>query len=85
MLDHEALTVDPEAKQVIARTAGGDIRRIEYDKLLIATGAESIKPPIKGLDSPGVFLRCHHFVTAIFFTSPCWWLEFILLVYCNKT
>ena len=55
LLDHEALAIDPETKQVSARPAGGDVRRIEYDKLLIATGAESIKPPIEGLDAPGVF------------------------------
>ncbi|MBS3754088.1 MAG: FAD-dependent oxidoreductase [Desulfobacterales bacterium] len=54
LLDHEATAVDPAAKQVSVR-AGGDVRRIEYDKLLIATGAESIKPPIEGLDAPGVF------------------------------
>ena len=55
VLDHTALAVDPEAKQVRVRAAAGDVRRIGYNKLLIATGAESIKPPIEGLDSPGVF------------------------------
>ena len=64
LLNHEALAVDPKAKQVSARTAGGNIRRIEYDKLLIASGADSIKPPIKGLDSSGVFF-CVGWQTAL--------------------
>ncbi|MFP4257192.1 MAG: FAD/NAD(P)-binding oxidoreductase, partial [Desulfobacterales bacterium] len=55
LLDHEALAVDTQSKKVSVRAAGGDIRRIEYGRLLIATGAESIKPPIEGLDTPGVF------------------------------
>jgi hypothetical protein len=33
----------------------GATRQIDYDKLLIATGAESVKPPIEGLEDPGVF------------------------------
>ncbi|MBI4331805.1 MAG: NAD(P)/FAD-dependent oxidoreductase [Chloroflexi bacterium] len=28
---------------------------IPYDRLLIATGASALKPPVKGLDKPGVF------------------------------
>ncbi|MFP4453639.1 MAG: FAD-dependent oxidoreductase [Desulfobacterales bacterium] len=55
LLDHEATAVDPAAKQVSVCAAGGGISRIGYDRLLIATGAESIKPPIEGLDAPGVF------------------------------
>ncbi|MBL6959033.1 MAG: NAD(P)/FAD-dependent oxidoreductase [Rhodospirillales bacterium] len=38
---------------------GGDT--VSYDKLLVATGSTPLKPPIKGLDQPGV----HH----------CWTLE----------
>ncbi len=55
LLEHTALAIDPEARQVKVQSAAGDVRRIGYDKLLIATGAESIKPPIEGLDAPGVF------------------------------
>ena len=55
LLDHEALAIDPKAKQVNVRAAGGSARRIDYDKLLIATGAESVKPSIEGIESPGVF------------------------------
>lgn len=52
-----AQKVDPSGKTVTL--AGGD--SLSYDKLLIATGSHPIKPPIDGLDQPGV----HH----------CWTLE----------
>lgn len=55
LLDHKALTIDPRAKQVQVRSSDGATRQIAYGKLLIATGAESAKPPIEGLENPGVF------------------------------
>jgi NADPH-dependent 2,4-dienoyl-CoA reductase/sulfur reductase-like enzyme len=55
LLDHKALTIDPRAKQVQVRSPDGATRQIDYGKLLIATGAESAKPPIEGLEDPGVF------------------------------
>lgn len=55
LLDHKALAIDPRAKQVQARSSDGNNHRIGYGKLLIATGAESAKPPIEGLENPGVF------------------------------
>lgn len=55
LLDREALFIDPEAKQVRISSAAEDIGSIEYDKLLIATGAEPSRPPIEGLECPGVF------------------------------
>lgn len=50
-------SVDPKATTV--KLEGGDT--VSYDKLLVATGAVPIKPPVPGLDNPGV----HH----------CWTLE----------
>jgi NADPH-dependent 2,4-dienoyl-CoA reductase/sulfur reductase-like enzyme len=50
-------SVDPQAKTVTL--SGGET--CGYDKLLIATGASPVNPPIDGLDLPGV----HH----------CWTLE----------
>jgi NADPH-dependent 2,4-dienoyl-CoA reductase/sulfur reductase-like enzyme len=38
------------------RDKNDEIAAHEYDKLVIATGATSIRPPILGLDLPGVFL-----------------------------
>lgn len=43
--------VDTKAKQVVTQ-AGTEI---SYDKLIIATGARSNVPPIKGADIPGVY------------------------------
>ncbi len=42
--------LDPASKTVTCADGGS----VAYDKLLIATGATPIKPPIEGLDSPGV-------------------------------
>jgi NADPH-dependent 2,4-dienoyl-CoA reductase/sulfur reductase-like enzyme len=55
LLDHRAMAIEPRTKQVQARSSDGNNHRIGYDKLLIATGAESAKPPIEGLENPGVF------------------------------
>lgn len=49
---NKAENVDTAAKQVTL--CNGDVE--SYDKLLIATGSRPVKPPIKGLDNPGV----HH-------------------------
>jgi NADPH-dependent 2,4-dienoyl-CoA reductase/sulfur reductase-like enzyme len=55
LLDHKALAVDPEARQVHVHSVNGSNRQIGYDQLLIATGAESVSPPIEGIDQQGVF------------------------------
>jgi NADPH-dependent 2,4-dienoyl-CoA reductase/sulfur reductase-like enzyme len=55
LLDHKALAIDPQTKQVQVRSTAGNDRQIGYGKLLIATGAQSAKPPIEGLENPGVF------------------------------
>ncbi len=48
---HDRVTkVDAEAKTL--RLAGGD--ELGFDKLLVATGSTPIKPPIPGVDTPGV-------------------------------
>jgi NADPH-dependent 2,4-dienoyl-CoA reductase/sulfur reductase-like enzyme len=43
--------IDPAARRLDLE--GGD--SIDYDKLLIATGASPVSPPIPGIDSPGIF------------------------------
>jgi len=56
LLDHRAEVIFPKTKRVRMISSNGQTREITYDKLLIATGAESTRPPMTGLDQPGVFL-----------------------------
>ncbi|UJB34018.1 CoA-disulfide reductase [Chromobacterium sp. Beijing] len=52
---HQALSIDPAAKRVrVRRLADGEAFDAAYDKLMIATGASEIRPPLPGLDLPGV-------------------------------
>ncbi len=55
LLDHRAFAIDPDRKRVKVLDADGIGRELPYDRLVIATGAESIKPAIQGLDLPGVY------------------------------
>ena len=56
LLDHRVERIDPSARRVVTRSAGDGRSEYGYDKLVVATGATSIRPPIAGLDLPGVFL-----------------------------
>jgi NADPH-dependent 2,4-dienoyl-CoA reductase/sulfur reductase-like enzyme len=56
LMDHCADAIDPEKKLVRVADAQGRTVELQYNRLIIATGAESIKPDIKGMDLPGVFL-----------------------------
>ncbi|UGA39028.1 FAD-dependent oxidoreductase [Chromobacterium haemolyticum] len=52
---HQALSVDPAAKRVrVRRLTDGEAFDVAYDKLMIATGASEIRPPLPGLDLHGV-------------------------------
>jgi len=54
LLDHAAQVIDPAAKQVTVSDPGGAERQLGYDRLVIGTGAVPVRPPIDGLDLPGV-------------------------------
>jgi NADPH-dependent 2,4-dienoyl-CoA reductase/sulfur reductase-like enzyme len=56
LLDHTATKIDPDRKTVQIDDREGRTTELSYDQLVIGTGAESIKPNIKGIDLPGVFL-----------------------------
>ena len=56
-IEHEVLYVNPESKTLkVKNLLTGDIFEDSYDKLVISTGAFSVKPDLKGSDSKNVFL-----------------------------
>ena len=54
LLEHRAEEIDAQARTVIVRNGGGG-GILRYDKLIVATGAEPIRPPIPGIDRDGVY------------------------------
>ncbi len=51
----EVTAIDPEKKEVeIKNLASGEVYRESYDALILSPGAEPIRPPIPGIDSPNV-------------------------------
>jgi NADPH-dependent 2,4-dienoyl-CoA reductase/sulfur reductase-like enzyme len=56
LMGRRAEAIDAEKKIVLVVDEEGRTRELQYDRLIIATGAESVKPGIKGMDLPGVFL-----------------------------
>ncbi len=55
-LGFEAVGVDVLNKVVSVRDLKtGNVLKDTYDKLMIATGAEAIRPPIEGIDKKGVY------------------------------
>ena len=52
----EIISIDRQARQVLVRDlANGREYRQDYDKLILSPGAEPIRPPIPGINSPNVF------------------------------
>lgn len=55
-IKHEVIGVDVEKKEVtIKNLETGEIFCDSYDKLMVATGASAIMPPIKNLETQGVY------------------------------
>ena len=52
----EAVAIDPKKKTVDLRNVtNGEITTESYDKLVLSPGAASIRPPLPGIDLPGIF------------------------------
>lgn len=55
-VEHEVIKIDKENKKVTVKDLkSGNTFEQEYEKLVIATGARGVKPPIEGIDLKGVF------------------------------
>ena len=71
-LEHTARAIDPTRRQVVVTDPGGADHQLDYDQLVVATGAVPVRPPIDGLDLDGVHmlhtmadtLALHHALTA---------------------
>ncbi|WP_229052180.1 FAD-dependent oxidoreductase [Aeromicrobium sp. Leaf350] len=51
----EAVSIDLEAREVEAKDlASGEVERIAFDALVIATGAEPLRPDLPGIDGEGI-------------------------------
>lgn len=50
----EVVAIDRAARTITARGPGGEERH-EYDALVLSPGAFAIKPPLPGIDLPGIF------------------------------
>ena len=53
---HKATRINATSKIVEVNTESADSLTLPYDRLVIATGAGPVHPPIEGWQSPGVFL-----------------------------
>ena len=52
----EAIRISPDKKTVDLRNvATGEVTTESYDKLVLSPGAPSIRPPLPGIDLPGIF------------------------------
>ena len=51
----EAIAISPKDKTVQLRNAEGEVTVESYDKLVLSPGAASVRPPLPGIDLPGIF------------------------------
>lgn len=52
----EAVVIDRQRKEVEVRPSGGGaMETLPYDKLILSPGASPLRPPLDGIDLPGIF------------------------------
>ena len=54
-INSEVTAIHPETKSVEVKTAAGEQYTETYDKLLLSPGASPVRPPLAGIDLPGIF------------------------------
>jgi NADPH-dependent 2,4-dienoyl-CoA reductase/sulfur reductase-like enzyme len=55
LMDRWAESIDPLQKTVTVTALDGTTEILAYDKLIVGTGGTSVRPPIAGIDLPGVY------------------------------
>ena len=54
---HEAVAIDREKREIeVKELATGRIYRESYDALVLSPGAMAVRPPLPGIDLPGIFV-----------------------------
>jgi len=54
-VEQEVISIDSKNKTITVRKSNGEEYKEDYDKLLLSPGASPFSPPIKGIDSEGIF------------------------------
>lgn len=56
LTNHEVIGISPKEKSVQIRNGvSGEVTTHTYDKLVLSPGAVSVRPPLPGIDLPGIF------------------------------
>ncbi len=55
--EHEVVAIDREAREIeVKELSTGRIYREAYDALVLSPGAAAVRPPLPGIDLPGIFV-----------------------------
>lgn len=56
-VDHEVIQINREVKSIVVKNLqDGSVRIEPYDALVLSTGSKAIRPPLPGIDLPGIFV-----------------------------